>query len=256
VVHATRGLARAASRLGEGDLAARVEPAGPPELVGVGTAFNAMADQIGELMEAERELAADLSHRLRTPLTALRLDTERLPNDQVGDRIRGAVLALEDEIEAIITGVRQGTSKRSAEGCDLVEVLADRLAFWAVLAEDHDRPWKLVGADHPIFLPVPRDDVIGAVDALLGNIFEHTPQSTSFRVTVLDDLFMVEDSGPGIADVAKALRRGVSGSGSTGLGLDIARRVSEVLGGELRISRSDLGGARIAMHFPAQPTRS
>lgn len=247
LVTSTRHLAGAAGALGTGDLSVRVHPSGPPELVEVGTAFNVMADRLGVLMAAERELAADLSHRLRTPLTALRLDVERLPADQVGDRIRGAVLALEDEVDAIITGARQPASERSAEHTDLVEVLADRLAFWIVLAEDHGRPWRVVGAEHPIWLAVPRSDLIGAVDALLGNVFEHTPQGTEFRVTADRRAFIVEDAGPGIADTAAALRRGASGSGSTGLGLDIARRVSASLGGSLRIDRSDLGGARVTM---------
>lgn len=247
MVTAARRLASTAKALGSGDLRARVEPAGPPELVEAGTAFNTMAGQLGQLIDAERELAADLSHRLRTPLTALRLDIERLPNDVVGDRIRGAVLALEDEIEAIIRGARQPKQDRQAGTTDLVEVLADRLAFWAVLAEDHGRQWHVLGGNHPVPLAVDPNDLIGAIDALLGNVFEHTPQGTPFRITVSDQCFIVDDAGPGIADVDRALRRGVSGSGSTGLGLDIARRVSESLGGHLRIERSDLGGARIAM---------
>jgi signal transduction histidine kinase len=247
LVDAARRLARTAGRLGAGDLAARVTPAGPPELVEAGTAFNSMADRLVGLIAAERELAADLSHRLHTPLTALRLDVERLPADGLGDRIRGAVLALQDEIDAIIEGARQPASERSAEFTDLVEVLADRLAFWAVLAEDHGRPWRVDGADHPIMLGTSKTDLINAVDALLGNVFEHTPQGTAFRVTVTEHAFAVDDAGPGIADIRAALRRGVSGSGSTGLGLDIARRVATELGGELRIDRSDLGGARVAM---------
>lgn len=254
LVSAARRLAGTARALGSGDLSARVRPAGPPELVDAGTTFNAMADRLVGLIAAERELAADLSHRLHTPLTALRLDVERLPADQVGDRIRESVLALEDEIEAIIAGVRQPAEERCAEHPDLVEVLADRLAFWAVLAEDHDRRWRVVGADRPVPLAVPRSDLIGAVDALVGNVFEHTPQGTEFRITVTDRFFVVEDAGPGIRDVDTALRRGVSGSGSTGLGLDIARRVATTLGGELWIDRSDLGGARITMLLGAAPS--
>jgi signal transduction histidine kinase len=55
------------------------------------------------------------------------------------------------------------------------------------------------------------------------------------------------DAGPGIADPGAALQRGRSGRGSTGLGLDIARRVAESGGGELRIDRSALGGAQVQM---------
>jgi signal transduction histidine kinase len=214
-----------------------------------------MADRVIAFVDAERELAADLSHRLRTPLTALRLDAERLPDDAVGDRIRGAVLALEDEIDAIIVGARRPARERAQESTDLVEVLADRLAFWAVLAEDHHRPWRVTGADRPVWVEVPRADLIGAVDALLGNVFEHTPQGTAFAIEVSEWALVVEDAGPGIADPAAALRRGVSGSGSTGLGLDIVGRVAASLGGSVRIDRGPLGGARVTL-FIGSATRS
>jgi signal transduction histidine kinase len=247
LVRAARHLAGAARGFGAGDLSVRVPPEGPAELVEAGSAFNAMADRVIAFVDAERELAADLSHRLRTPLTALRLDAERLPGGPVGDRIRGAVQALEDEIDAIIVGARQPARERALDSTDLVEVLADRLAFWAVLAEDHDRPWRVLGADHPVHVAVPRADLIAAVDALLGNVFEHTPQGTAFQIEVAGRSLVVEDAGPGIADSGAALRRGVSGSGSTGLGLSIVRRVADGLGGEVTIDRGGLGGARVTL---------
>ena len=71
-------LAATAERLGQGELDARVEPAGPPEIVEVGHVLNRLAGRIGDLLAAERELVADLSHRLRTPITALRLDADSL----------------------------------------------------------------------------------------------------------------------------------------------------------------------------------
>ncbi|OUC75737.1 HAMP domain-containing protein, partial [Streptosporangium minutum] len=61
-------------RLAGGDLDARVEPAGPPEIRDVGAALNHLAARIRELLAREREAVADLSHRLRTPVTALRLE--------------------------------------------------------------------------------------------------------------------------------------------------------------------------------------
>jgi signal transduction histidine kinase len=59
---------------------------------------------------------------------------------------------------------------------------------------------------------------------------------------------VVADTGPGLPETA--LERGSSGAGSTGLGLDIARRTAEGAGGVFRIGRSAAGGARIAMEFP------
>jgi signal transduction histidine kinase len=60
---------------------------------------------------------------------------------------------------------------------------------------------------------------------------------------------VVDDAGPGVADPVAALGRGVSSSGSTGLGLDIARDAVEATGGTIHIERAALGGARIRLRF-------
>jgi signal transduction histidine kinase len=251
LVRATRRLSASAQRLGAGDLGARITPSGPRELREAAVAFNAMADDLRRLLDAERELAADLSHRLRTPLTALRLDAEAIPAGPLADRMRQACDLLEDELESIINSARLGVDARGTERTDLAEVLADRLAFWSVLAEDQLRPWEVVGGRHPIPVALADGDLIGVVDALIGNVFAHTPEGTAFRVTVSAAGLLVDDAGPGIDDPANAVRRGVSGAGSTGLGLDIVRRVAEATGGHLEIGRGPLGGARIAFLLPA-----
>ena len=247
LVRATRQLADSTRRLGGGELGARVKPVGPRELRDAGAAFNAMADDLRSLMDKERELAADLSHRLRTPLTALRLDAEAMPPGPIAERMRQACDLLDEELEAIITGARLGVEARGQERTDLVEVLADRLAFWSVLAEDQERPWEVIGGDVPVMVPVPRSELIGVVDAMLGNVFSHTPDGVAFRVSVSPQGLLVDDAGPGIPDPARSVQRGVSGAGSTGLGLDIVRRAAEASGGRLIIARSPLGGARVGI---------
>ncbi|WP_430791889.1 HAMP domain-containing protein [Actinoplanes sp. G11-F43] len=246
LVRATRQLAAASRRLGGGELNERITPVGPRELRDAASAFNGMADDLRRLLDRERELAADLSHRLRTPLTGLRLDVEAMPPGPIAERMRQACDLLDEELEAIITGARLGSiEKRGSQQCDLVDVLADRLAFWSVLAEDQERPWEVVGGNEPVLLPMPAGEVILVVDALLGNVFSHTPDGTAFRVLVSSTGLLVDDAGPGIPDPAAAVRRGFSGAGSTGLGLDIVRRAAETVHGQMIIERSPLGGARI-----------
>jgi signal transduction histidine kinase len=244
-VRATTRLASAATALGEGDLSVRVPPEGPPELAEAGQAFNAMADRIRGLLAAERELAADLSHRLRTPLTALRLSA--------GAELTPALDQLEREVDLIIRAVRAPATTEPV-GCDAAQVLRERLAFWSVLAEDEGRRWELAGTEERAPLPVPAADLSDAIDALLGNVFQHTTWGTAFGVTLHQGSgvtgILVSDAGRGIADPDAALCRGTSGAGSTGLGLDIARRVTEATGGNLRVSRSTtLGGAEIQLWF-------
>jgi signal transduction histidine kinase len=254
LVRSTRQLAAASRRLGGGELNERMTPTGPRELRDAANAFNTMADDLRRLLDRERELAADLSHRLRTPLTGLRLDVEAMPPGPIAERMRQACDLLDEELEAIITGARLGSiEKRGSQQCDLVEVLADRLAFWSVLAEDQERPWEVVGGNEPVFVPMPASEVILVVDALLGNVFSHTPDGTAFRVSVSASGLLVDDAGPGIPDPQRAVTRGFSGAGSTGLGLDIVRRAAETVRGQLVIERSPLGGARIGflLHAPA-----
>jgi signal transduction histidine kinase len=249
MVRSTRSLARAARRLGHDDLAVRVVPGGPPEVAEVGRAFNAMADRMVGLLRSERELAADLSHRLRTPLTALRLELETADAWVDVDKLRQAVAILSGEVDAIIRATREPPSGRPAEHCDLTDVLADRLAFWSVLAEDHGRPWTVIGDIEPFYVPVRRADAEAAIDALLGNVFHHTPEGTAFRAGIVGTSLVVEDDGLGIANPELALRRGASFGGSTGLGLDIAQRFAEEAGGALVVGRSAAGGARIEVRL-------
>lgn len=123
--------------------------------------------------------------------------------------------------------------------------------FWSALAEDEGREVRLAGVDRTVRIPVARAELAAALDALLGNVFRHTPEGTSFSVDVHngDDavIVLVSDAGGGISDPASAMARGNSGrqAGSTGLGLDIVRRVAESTGGDVRIGRSVLGGTEV-----------
>src|SRR5262249_58746662 len=123
---------------------------GPAELAEAGVAFNAMADRVVELLAAERELAADLSHRLRTPLTALRLDAEAVGASSAARRLRHAAGQLEREIDAIIQTARSPLTGGLGGSCDAAEVGRDRVRFWAGLAVDQGRTCGLHGTRQPV----------------------------------------------------------------------------------------------------------
>ncbi|WP_327333626.1 HAMP domain-containing sensor histidine kinase [Streptomyces anulatus] len=260
MVQPAQRLAGAAQDLGEGRLGTRVPEEGPTELRSAAVAFNSMADQVVQLLANERELAADLSHRLRTPLTVLRLNAASLGEGPAAEQTRAAVQQLEHEVDTIIRTAReqrpQPQAGQTGAGCDASEVIRERMGFWSALAEDEGREVRLAGVDRTVRIPVARPELAAALDALLGNVFRHTPEGTAFAVDVHHSgdavIVLVSDAGPGISDPKAALARGASGRdaasgsvGSTGLGLDIVRRVAESTGGDLRIGRSVLGGTEV-----------
>ena len=230
-----RELADVAHRMAEGDLNAQVEVSGPREVQEVGRAFNRLSGRIGGLLAVEREAVADLSHRLRTPLTAVRLDIDAVEDGAIAERLR------EDR-----RPMRQGGGVIS----DLVAVVTDRAQFWGALADEQQRRWSLSVPDGPRMVAGAAVDFGAAVDALLANVLAHTPAGIGFDVVVADDSGLVRltisDQGEGFGE--EALERGWSGSDSTGLGLDIVRRTVADAGGKLSI-RSD-GGSVVTAELP------
>jgi signal transduction histidine kinase len=269
-VSSARNLVQAAMAVGGGDLGVRIQPSGPRELAEAGYAFNRMADRLITSRTSEREMVADLSHRLRTPLTVLRLDAEALDPDDthIGEfsaaeldrrrgirRIRQAIATLEGEVDQLINTTRAAVAAQVAapeDGvCDAAEVVRDRMVFWSALAGDQNRQYRVTGAHTRIPVPVARAELAAALDAVLGNVFRYTPQGTAFEVGLSRRdgwvALRVDDAGAGIPDPERAMRRGESDQGSTGLGLDIARRAAQAAGGSVSLDRAAMGGASVVM---------
>ncbi|MFC4335268.1 ATP-binding protein [Salininema proteolyticum] len=248
IVRATVDLAKAADSLAEGDLSARVEPGGTKELRRVGREFNRLAERIGTLLEAQREETADLAHQLRTPLTALRLNADGTDDPDLAARLRASIGVLNTYIDEMIRSARRPDREGALPSADLVSVAADRFEFWKPLAEDSGRRFTLRAPMGPLPIATSREDIGAAVDTLLDNAFSHTPDGTAIELTVTEEgEFVADDAGPGFSELEAV--RGRSSGGSTGLGLDIARRTVESTGGELRIERSPSGGARVVLAF-------
>jgi signal transduction histidine kinase len=250
LVRATIDVAAVSHRLARGELDARADPAAPVEVGVVAGALNTLAGRISELLREERETVADLSHRVRTPLTALRLDAEALRQPEDAARIGAGVDAVQRAVSSVIDAARRRATD-TAE-CDAAAVVAERVAFWSVLAEDTERDVRTDLAAGPLPVAVGRADLEALVDALLGNVFAHTPDGSAFAVRLGPRpgggaRLLIADAGPGLPAGADVLRRGASGGGSTGLGLDIARRTAEQAGGGLALGRSSGGGLAVTV---------
>ncbi|MDG4822662.1 HAMP domain-containing sensor histidine kinase [Asanoa sp. WMMD1127] len=243
-------LSAVSHRLARAELGARAVPTGPPEVREVAGALNHLAERIQVLLREEREQVADLSHRLRTPLTALRLEAESVRDPDERARVTAGVDALERAVTGLIRQARWRSAPSASATCDAVEVVRDRVEFWSVLAEDTGRAVRLSSVDGPLPVGVAADELAAAVDAVLGNVFAHTPDGTPFAVTLsADRVLVVSDAGPGLS--AAVVSRGVSQGGGTGLGLDIARRAAA---GGLDISDNPGGGAVVTLRLAAPPS--
>jgi signal transduction histidine kinase len=260
------GVAQVAHDLRRGQLQRRVVPGGPPEVQEVGIALNQLAGRIGELLQAEREAAADLSHRLRTPVTALRLAIDATADADERARLREQLDRLESTVDAVVRQSRQpATGAVGADGeavtparADLSAIAAERVTFWSALAEDQQRDVRR-SIDAGAIVRADPQDLVDALDVLLDNVFAHTATGVGFAVGVHRTSGRVElvvaDDGPGLP-APDQLGRGRSSAGSTGLGLDIVRRIAAATGAELTLGTGDGGGARVSLRWPAAVDRS
>lgn len=248
-VSPVEALGDAAQRLGGGDLDTRVVPSGPPEVEAVGHAFNDLAARVSDLLAAERESAADISHRLRTPLTALRLQIDGIVDNEVRDDLALQADRLQNAITEVITEARTPRHDAAAKS-DLAAVVGHRVAFWKVLATEQRRTISVPSLETPAHIDVSEQDAAAVIDTLLENFFAHTPAGTDCEIAVRRSAGRVtlgyRDNGPGFSSPG-AIARGASGSKSSGLGLDIVRKIAERAGGGVDIE--DGPGAGLTVSF-------
>jgi signal transduction histidine kinase len=129
------------------------------------------------------------------------------------------------------------------------------MAFWALVARSQRRRFEVDTPSRRVEVGLDKDDLEAAIDALLSNIFAHTPEGTSFRVGLRQSspgsrtwTLVVEDDASTLSVEPSASKQG-RGSG-TGLGLDIVRRSAERAGGTTEIGRSRSGGFRVVLTLP------
>ena len=257
IVRPMRDLSDAAHRWARGDLTARVSPSGPAEVAESARAFNQLAERLTDLLAAERERVADLSHRLRTPLAALRLQAESTDDPDQRAALISDIVHMEGEVTALIEDVR-GTSSDASTVCDLPSVVAQRLGFWSIVAAAQDREMaQSLPNDTRIPIRLTAADLLAVLDNLVQNVLTHTETGTAFSVRVTADppTLTVADEGGGLPSI-RAFDRGASGGGSSGLGLDIVRSIAESSGGAVTLGEAP--GTSIVVWFgepdtPADP---
>jgi signal transduction histidine kinase len=237
-------LAETAERLGSGDPRPRHKRYSVPELDRVADVLDSSAERIARMLTAERRLAADASHQLRTPLTALSMRLEEITlTDDPNTVKEEATIALTqverltDVVERLLTNARDPRTG-SAVSFDLDEVIQQQLAEWRPAYRSAGRAIVSSGKRHLQAVGTP-GAVAQVLAALIENSLMHGGGTVALRTRVTGNQAVVEvtDEGPGVpTDLgARIFERTISGRNSTGIGLAVARDLAEADGGRLEM---------------------
>jgi signal transduction histidine kinase len=278
-----RGLEQAAAAVGAGQTAVRAPEDGGDEVASLARRFNRMAAdldaRVQELRDADRsrrQLLADVSHELMTPLTAMRgyLETLALPGAVADEQARARYLGIVTEetlrLEAIIGDLLDLARLEGGGGALSYDTVSLERLFERAFAR-HQGALAESGVTLDRRIAPGAETVAGderrleqVLQNLVANAVRHTPRGGRIALTAGGDgddiIIVVEDSGPGIpaehlphvfdrfyrVDSARDAR-----SGGSGLGLSIVRAVVEQHGGRVSAANGAAGGARFELRLPA-----
>lgn len=251
-------LAAAASEAAHGGEAPRVPVEGPDDVRRAAQAFNAMTDQVKRTLESQRHLLSAVGHDLRTPITAMRISTEFVADEELRQHLQKNLEELQALTEAVLTAARGAgwEKRRKIDLAALVESLCTDL-------EELDQPvtWQPHDAAPVSCRP---NEIRRAVRNLIENAVAYG-KSAAVRMEETDGAYeiVVEDEGPGIADADRAkvfepfVRLDGSRSaetGGAGLGLTLVKAIAEGHGGSIVLENRESGGLRATLRLPREPS--
>jgi signal transduction histidine kinase len=237
-------VAEGSARLGEGDFSVRVADAGVPEIDAIAHALNRSAGRIARLVGREREFSSNVSHQLRTPLTALRLRLEEAARDDadpatVREELEAATREA-DRLEATVADLLAYARAESDRGAvDLGAVVARHVDTWTPMVRDAGRQLRLDRDGAGPLVGASSGTVGQVLDVLMDNALRHGAGAIRVAVTAEPGwgVVAVEDGGAGVAagDRDRIFERGASGGDGAGIGLHLARALAVADGGALRV---------------------
>lgn len=249
-----RALEDAVGRLHGGDLAARADETAVSTRP-MARAFNAMADDLHRLIDAQRELLRTVSHELRTPLARIRFAIDRLATTDSADSraeqldaVDGDLAELDDLVEELLTLARlDHGGERIFDAVPLHELFVD--------LENEFPDVEFDAVD----LEVRGDRRL--LRRALGNIVQNATMHAKTRVRVSAAgveghvRIVVDDDGPGVPEddrerIFEPFVRLANPHRGAGLGLAIVRRIVDQHGGTVWIEQAPQGGVRVVVELP------
>jgi two-component system sensor histidine kinase BaeS len=262
-------LVDAAKRVEAGDLEPRVRVRGPRELRALARAFNAMLDRLMQDEVQRRQLLADVTHELRTPVAVLQGNLEAMVDGVYPSGAEHLIPLLEETrlLARLIDDLRtlslaeSGVLELHREPIDLGVLVGEVIAAFRAQAESGGVGLR---ADVPEDMPLADIDPLRVREVLVNltaNALRHTPRGGEVRIAVEVTSgslgFSVTDSGTGIApeDLPHVFERFYKTADSTGsgLGLAIARNLVLAHGGQIEADSAARRGTTIRFRLPLGP---
>jgi signal transduction histidine kinase len=254
-------LAEAASRLGRGDPRPLGRRYGVPDLDQVADGIDTSARRLSSLLAADRELTADASHQLRTPLTALSMRLEEMiasADDPDVVREEGsAALAqaerLADVVTQLLSPARRATSSAALTGID--EIVRQQVVEWEPAFRRVRRKLVVIGV-RGLQAHVTPGGLAQVLATLLDNALMHGGGTVTLQTSQNSRSVVIEvrDEGKGVPPelVPRIFERSVSGRPEgTGLGLALARTMAAADGGRVVLIKAK--PATFAVFLPRNP---
>jgi len=243
-------LAASAEQIGAGQVRPRLESSGVEEIDLVGAELVRTSDRLAGRIAAERQFAANVSHQLRTPLTALSMRLEEIQMLAEDEAVREEARVSLEQVERLVQVVddmlkaSRKTDGGTTEALHLQEVFAQQEEEWAQTFARNDRELVFrADADDAVFAtPGALSQVLAT---LLENSLKYGDGTTSVRVrdsksgTDTGVVIEVTDEGPGVSDdlAPRIFERNVTAGRGSGLGLALARDLVTADGGRLELAQ-------------------